>query len=125
MIQPSKTLDTASTKTMTQRILDTVERVGNSVPHPVVIFLILIAIVLVLSHILYMLGATVTYQVIDPDTHKIETATTAANSLLTAEGIRHIYTRLVPNLMGFTAVSRLLAAVVAVSILCVSGSMTW
>jgi aminobenzoyl-glutamate transport protein len=30
----------------------------------------------------------VTYQVIDPDTHKIETATTAANSLLTADGIR-------------------------------------
>jgi aminobenzoyl-glutamate transport protein len=77
----SKTLNTVSTKTMTQRFLDTVERVGNSVPHPVVIFLILIAIVLVLSHLLYMLGATVTYQVINPDTHQIETATTNANRM--------------------------------------------
>lgn len=55
---------------------------GNSVPHPIVIFLILIAIVLVLSHLLYLIGATVTYQVINPDTHKIETATTTANSRL-------------------------------------------
>jgi aminobenzoyl-glutamate transport protein len=116
MIEPSKTLDTTSPKTMMQRVLDTVERVGNSVPHPIVIFLILIAIVLVLSHILYMLGATVTYQVIDPDTNKIETATTTANSLLTADGIRHIYTRLVPNLMGFTAVGLLIVAMMGVGV---------
>jgi aminobenzoyl-glutamate transport protein len=116
MTQPSKAQNTASTKTVMQGILDTVERVGNSVPHPVVIFLILIALVLVLSHILYMLGATVTYQVIDPDTHKIETATTVANSLLTADGIRHIYTRLVPNLMGFTAVGLLVVAMMGVGV---------
>lgn len=112
----SDATNTPPSKTMTQRALDTVERVGNSVPHPVVIFLILIAIVLVLSHLLYMLGASVTYQVINPDTHKIETATSAANSLLTADGIRHIYTRLVPNLMGFTAVGLLIVAMMGVGV---------
>ncbi len=116
MIERSEALNTASSKTMTQKMLDTVERVGNSVPHPIVIFLILIAIVLVLSHLLYMLGATVTYQVINPDTHKIETATTTANSLLTADGIRHIYTRLVPNLMGFSAVGLLIVAMMGVGV---------
>lgn len=35
-----------------QRILDTVERVGNKVPHPVVIFLILIGIVIIASQLL-------------------------------------------------------------------------
>ena len=109
-------MSTATDKTTMQKILDTVERVGNSVPHPIVIFLALIALVLVLSHILYMLGATVTYQVINPDTHKVETATTAANSLLTAEGIRHIYTRLVPNLLGFSAVGLLIVAMVGVGV---------
>ncbi len=49
-----------------QKILDTVERIGNAVPHPVVIFLILIGIVMVLSHILYLLGAHVSYQVTIP-----------------------------------------------------------
>lgn len=112
----SDATNTAPSKTMMQRVLDTVEHVGNSVPHPVVIFLILIAIVLVLSHLLYMLGASVTYQAINPDTHKLETATTAANSLLTADGIRHIYTRLVPNLMGFTAVGLLIVAMMGVGV---------
>lgn len=112
----SDATNTPPSKTMTQRALDTVERVGNSVPHPVVIFLILIAIVLVLSHLLYMLGASVTYQAINPDTHKIETATSAANSLLTADGIRHIYTRLVPNLMGFSAVGLLIVAMMGVGV---------
>ncbi len=99
-----------------QKILDTVERVGNSVPHPIVIFLILIAIVLVLSQILHMLGATVTYQVINPDTHEIQTATTTANSLLTADGIRHIYARLVPNFLGFSAVGLLIVAMMGVGV---------
>ena len=56
-----------------QKILDIVERVGNKVPHPVVIFLILIAIVIVLSHIFYAMGVAITYQVINPETHKLET----------------------------------------------------
>ena len=46
-----------------QRFLDVVERVGNKVPHPTVIFLIMIAIVIVLSHLFYLLGITVDYQV--------------------------------------------------------------
>ena len=43
-------------KTFMQKLLDGVERVGNKVPHPAVIFIILIGIVIVLSHILYLLG---------------------------------------------------------------------
>ena len=42
----------AASKTAMQRFLDGVERVGNMVPHPVVIFLILIAIVIALSALL-------------------------------------------------------------------------
>ena len=36
-------------KSAMQKLLDAVERVGNMVPHPVVIFLILIGVVIVLS----------------------------------------------------------------------------
>ena len=43
MSERIEAVDAASAKTMTQKFLDTVERVGNSVPHPIVIFLILIA----------------------------------------------------------------------------------
>jgi aminobenzoyl-glutamate transport protein len=112
----SDAVNAAPSKTAMQKILDAVERIGNSVPHPVVIFLILIAAVMVLSHILYLIGASVSYQVINPETHKVETATTAANSLMTAEGIRHIYTRIVPNFLGFSAVGLLIIAMIGVGV---------
>jgi aminobenzoyl-glutamate transport protein len=116
MSQTSQAHSTPASKTAMQKVLDTIERVGNAVPHPVVIFLILIGIVLVLSHILYLLGASVSYQVINPDTDKVEAATTAANSLLTGEGIRHIYTRIVPNFLGFSAVGLLVVAMMGVGV---------
>jgi aminobenzoyl-glutamate transport protein len=116
MSQTSQMQSPQASKTVMQKILDTVERVGNAVPHPVVIFLILIGIVLVLSHILYLLGASVSYQVINPDTDKVEAATTTANSLLTTEGIRHIYTRIVPNFLGFSAVGLLVVAMMGVGV---------
>src|SRR4029079_17827098 len=64
---------TAPKSTM-QKILDVVERVGNKVPHPAVIFLILIIIVVALSHVLHLMGTSVTAQVIEPDSHKPEDA---------------------------------------------------
>ena len=93
----------AAPKTFMQKVLDGVERVGNKVPHPAVIFVILMGIVIVLSHILYLMGASVSYEVINPDTHKIEKATTAARSLLTVDGIRFMFTGVVQNFMNFQA----------------------
>jgi aminobenzoyl-glutamate transport protein len=99
-----------------QKFLDVVERVGNKVPHPAVIFLILIAIVIVLSQILHVLGVSISYQVLNPETHKLDTATTPARSLLTADGIRFMYERLIPNFMSFTAVGLMIVAMVGASV---------
>ena len=52
MSPASEASKTKASKMGTQGILDAVEKVGNAGPHPVVIFLILIAVVVVLSHIL-------------------------------------------------------------------------
>lgn len=106
----------AAPKSGMQKILDTVERVGNKVPHPVVIFLILIALVIVLSHIFYLMGVAISYQVINPETHKLETTTTAARSLLTADGIRFMFTSVVGNFMGFQAVGVIIVAMVGVGV---------
>ena len=51
---------TVQPKTLLQKLLDGVERVGNKVPHPAVIFFILIALVILLSHLFHWLGTTVT-----------------------------------------------------------------
>ena len=97
------------------------ERVGNKVPHPAVIFVILMGIVIVLSHILYLAGASVSYEVINPDTHKIEKATTAARSLLTVDGIRFMFTGVVQNFMNFQAVGVIIVAMVGVGVAEASG----
>jgi aminobenzoyl-glutamate transport protein len=49
--QPMTEIKAAAPPTTMQRVLDVVERVGNKVPHPVIIFVILIGVVIVLSHI--------------------------------------------------------------------------
>ena len=106
----------AAAPTTMQRILDVVERVGNKVPHPVIIFVILIGVVIVLSHVFYMFGLSVSYQVINPETHEVEDATTVARSLLTVDGIRFMFTGVVQNFMNFNAVGVIIVAMVGVGV---------
>ncbi len=107
-----------------QKFLDLVETVGNKVPHPAVIFMILIGLVIVLSHALFLAGASVSYQVIDPVTHEAANETSAARSLLTTDGLRFMYTSLIPNFMGFTAVGLMIVAMVGAGVAEASGLVT-
>ncbi len=96
--------------------LTMIERVGNAVPHPAIIFLILIAIVIVLSAVLALLGVSVTYEVADPETHDVHTTTTAVRSLLSADGIRFMVTTPVSNFLGFGAVGVIIIAMIGVGL---------
>jgi aminobenzoyl-glutamate transport protein len=118
------TVESIAPKTTMQRFLDGVEKVGNMVPHPVVIFLILIAIVIVLSSLLSLFGAAVTFERINPETHQIETASTAIRSLLNIEGIRFIYSSLISNFMSFTAVGLMIVAMIGAGVAEESGLVT-
>ena len=109
-------INLAAPPTTMQRVLDVVEHVGNKVPHPVIIFVILIGVVIVLSHVFYMLGLSVSYQVINPETHEVEDATTVARSLLTIDGIRFMFTGVVQNFMNFNAVGVIIVAMVGVGV---------
>jgi aminobenzoyl-glutamate transport protein len=102
--------------TLMQRLLNAVERVGNRVPHPVMIFVYLILGVVVLSHLLYVFGLGVTYQVIDPETDELLTQTALARSLLTLDGIRFMFTGVVQNFMSFNAVGVIIVAMLGVGI---------
>ncbi|CAH0302985.1 AbgT family transporter [Roseomonas sp. CECT 9278] len=107
---------TDAPKTAMQKMLDAVERVGNRVPHPVMIFVYLIGLVIVLSALLGLLGAHVTYQAYNPATGAIEQARTDARSLLTVDGIRFMFTGVVQNLMNFNAVGVIIVAMVGVGV---------
>ena len=42
-------------------VLDWIEYTGNKLPHPVTIFLILTLLVIIISHVLYLTGVSVSY----------------------------------------------------------------
>jgi aminobenzoyl-glutamate transport protein len=110
-------MDAAATqKTGMQKMLDAVERFGNRVPHPVMIFVYLIGIIIVLSALLAAFGAHVSYRAYNPATHEIEPATAVARSLLTVAGIRFMFTGIVQNFMNFNAVGVIIIAMVGVGV---------
>ncbi len=96
--------------------LTTIERVGNRVPHPAIIFFILIAIIIVLSVILSLIGWSATYEAVDPVTHEVVERTTTVTSLLSGDGIRFMFTSIVPNFLGFGAVGVIIVAMIGVGL---------
>jgi aminobenzoyl-glutamate transport protein len=110
------TTQNAASDGLMKRLLDAIEKAGNRVPHPVIIFLALMGLVIVGSHVLHLAGVSVTQQVINPVSDTLEAREVTARSLLTAEGLRFIYTSVIPSLMGFSAVGLIIVAMVGVGV---------
>lgn len=131
-----------------ERMLDVVERVGNKVPHPAMLFLALCAIVIVLSQILYWADVSVEYDVVKPpgvaleeqyvggstlpvevlpsepadaDEYEVVRETAEINGLLTVDGVRFLFTSFVGNFMGFTAMGIILIVMIGVGLAEASG----
>jgi aminobenzoyl-glutamate transport protein len=124
-----------------QRALAWVERVGNKVPNPAVLFLGLCVGVIVLSQVLDWIGVHVTSEVIDPGSaadhsqngvsalpygatpgdYPVTTETFTVRGLLTGDGIRFMFTSFVPNFLGFTAMGVILVAMIGVGVAELSG----
>lgn len=99
-----------------QRMLDFIERAGNAAPHPAVLFLGLIAGVLLLSALLAWIGVSVNYERVNVETDKIETATAEVQSLLSGDGIRFIFTSVVPNFINFGPVGIIIVAMIGIGL---------
>ena len=102
------------------RFLDVIERVGNKVPHPALMFLALCVGVIVLSQLLAWAGVSATYEVARPTgvpgDYEIVTQTVSIQGLLTADGIRFLFTSPVPVFMGFTAMGIILIVMIGVGV---------
>ena len=123
--------------------LGVIERIGNKVPHPVIIFLGLIVFVILLSHVLYMMGVSVTADVAEPkpvsaevtyvggsiapdvlvppdayeqQDYEIKPETFAIQSLLTIEGIRFLFTSFVSNFAGFGVVAVVFVSMIGIGV---------
>jgi len=126
-----------------QRMLDTIERVGNKVPHPAIIFLALCLLVIVLSAVLNALDVSVTYESVSPPPQQVEQTyqggsvvpsldqppdpvatkdyavqheTAKVESLLDGDGIRFLFTSAVSNFNDFGVVAVILVAMIGVGV---------
>lgn len=99
-----------------QRLLDAIERGGNRVPHPAVLFLLLTILVIALSVLLQFLGVSATYERLNLETHDTEVVTTPINSLLSRDGIRFIFTSIVPNFINFGPVGIIIVAMIGIGL---------
>lgn len=96
--------------------LGTVEKVGNVLPHPAIIFVILCAIIMGVSHIMAKMGVSVTYQGIDIKTSEMKDMTVGVVSLLDANGIRYMFTSAVKNFTSFAPLGTVLVALLGVGV---------
>ncbi|WP_294376989.1 AbgT family transporter [uncultured Clostridium sp.] len=97
-------------------ILGAVEKIGNILPHPTTLFVILCAIIMVVSHITYKLGTSVTYEGIDVATGELKELTVGVVSLLTPEGIRYMFTNAIKNFTSFAPLGTVLVALLGVGV---------
>lgn len=88
--------------------LDRLERLGNALPHPATLFVIMGALTLLASWISASLGITAI--------HPKDGSTIAAVNLLDREGIRRIFTDAVKNFMGFAPLGTVLAAMIGIGV---------
>ena len=126
-----------------QRILGAIERGGNKMPNPAILFVWLCVIVIVLSALLAWADIKVTYQVVEPPPVLVEEVvqggstqpsgglpdasvqegeytvreeTAAIQSLLSADGVRFLFTSFVANFRNFAAVAIILVVMIGVGL---------
>ena len=126
-----------------QKLLDGIERLGNKMPNPAILFLWLCLGVILLSQVLSWLDVEATYEVVAPppvpaeetyyggsvypsavappdpppaEAYEVRTETAEVKGLLTIEGVRYLFTSFVDNFRNFSAVAIILVVMVGVGL---------
>ncbi|MGX2970356.1 AbgT family transporter [Ursidibacter sp. B-7004-1] len=98
-----------------QRFLRGVEWLGNLLPHPIILFMMMCVILIVVSAILSSMGVSV------PDPRPNANGTIEVKNLLSAEGVGYMVSSLVKNFTGFAPLGTVLVAMLGVGIAEASG----
>jgi aminobenzoyl-glutamate transport protein len=99
---------TSRTMAVLMRFLQFIERVGNKLPHPFWLFVIMAALVVALSAVLNALGA---YAISPADGERIE-----VRSLLTAEGVRMMIGDAITNFAEFPPMALIVVVMLGVAV---------
>ncbi len=88
--------------------LDAIERIGNALPNPATLFIIMAAIVLVASAVAASLGVTVP--------HPKDGSPITAVNLMSRDGLRRMFTEAVRNFTGFAPLGTVLVAMLGIGV---------
>src|SRR5699024_1679656 len=92
-----------------QRSLDRVEKVGNTLPHPVTLFAILAVLVILISGIAALFNLSVEHPGEPGEFVEVK-------SLLNGEGIHYILTEMTNNFIGFAPLGVVLLTMVGIGV---------
>jgi aminobenzoyl-glutamate transport protein len=133
----------AGDKNLMARMLDAIETIGNKMPNPAVLFLGLCIGTIVLSQVLFWFNVHATYETIapppiathetyyggsveptyvgptepaDPSLYKPHIEHTKVKGLLTADGVRFLFTSFVSNFRNFAALAIILVVMIGVGL---------
>lgn len=90
------------------RLLNGIEVVGNKLPHPATLFLILALLVMLASWIVSSVG----YMAV----HPVDASEIRANNLMSAEGLRWIFTNIEKNFVEFPPLGLVLVIMVGIGV---------
>lgn len=107
-------------KTIFGRFLNGVETVGNKLPHPITMFAMLAAGIVLLSGLLAALGVSATGEMIDSKTMELSQQTISVVSLMSREGLAYMLTGAVTNFTAFAPLGVVLVTMLGVG--CGEGS---
>jgi len=102
------TQEKSAKKPVFYRFLDWVERTGNKLPHPFMMFVFLMVAVIVLSAILAAAHIEVK--------HPTKDAMVAIKSLLSADGIKYMFIDLTKNFVGFAPLGLVLTMMLGIGL---------
>jgi len=90
------------------RSLDYIEIIGNKLPHPATIFALLALIVILLSMLTHWAGTSAV--------HPVDDSIVRVNNLLSADGLRWMYTNILPNFLRFPPLGYVLVVMVGIGL---------
>ena len=103
-------------KTLFQRNLDIIEKVGNKLPHPITLFGLFCVAIMVISAVCSALGVSATGELIDRATNEVSKQTINVVSLLSKEGIVYMLENAVNNFVTFAPLGMVLVAMFGIGV---------
>lgn len=98
------------------RLLNTVERLGNLLPHPVVLFAILCLVVLAASFLAHYFGLSVVDPRPEGSRGRVDSGLIEAVNLLNTAGLHRVLSELVGNFTGFAPLGTVLVSMLGVGV---------